>query len=225
MAKYDWGAGGSGMASGAMAGGAMGGPLGALAGGGLGLFAGFGGGSNKMKKIPTMTKEQQSLLNQMMQMLGPGGGLGQGMGEGVDLMRQYLDPSSEAMQQFSQPYMNEFNQQTVPGLAERFAGMGGGMGGGLSSSGFGQSLSSAGGNLQAQLAQLKAGLGQQAAQSLMGQYGSMAGMGLRAQPFGYQQPQQSMGSGFLQSWGQAGFPGAGGLSNWLGNNGPIIGNV
>jgi len=119
------------------------------------------GGADNLKKVPMMDKGQQGLLNQLMQMLGPEGGLGQGMQEGIGLQRQLMDPSSEAMQQFSQPYMNEFNQQTVPGLAERFAGMGG-MGGGLSSSGFGQSLSSAGGNLQAQLAQLKAGLGQQA---------------------------------------------------------------
>ena len=144
------------------------------------------GGADKLKKVPMMDKGQQGLLNQLMQMLGPEGGLGQGMQGGIDLQNQLMDPSSEAVNQFSQPYMNEFNQQTVPGLAERFAGMGG-MGGGLSSSGFGQSLSSAGGNLQAQLAQLKSGLGQQAAQSLMGQYGNMAGMGLSAQPFGYQQ--------------------------------------
>ena len=158
-----------------------------------------------------MTKEQQGLLNQMMQMLSPQGQIGQGYQQGLGLQQQYMNPSSEAVNQFTQPYMNEFNQQTVPGLAERFAGMGA-MGGGLSSSGFGQSLSSAGGNLQAQLAQLKAGLGQQAAQSLMGQYGQMSGMGLGAQPFGYQQPQQGLVPGFLQSWAGSGggFPGLGG---------------
>jgi hypothetical protein len=173
-------------------------------------------GSNKMKKLPTMTKEQTSLLNQMLQMLGPQSGLGQGMQEGIDLQRQYLDPSSEAVNQFAQPYMNEFEQQTIPGLAERFAGMGA-MGGGLSSSGFGQSLSSAGGNLQAQLAQLKAGLGQQAAQSLMGQYGQMSGQGLGAQPFGYQAPQQGLLPGFLQAWGNSGFPGGSQMSSGLSN--------
>lgn len=180
-------------------------------------FMDFLFGSNKMQKMPTMTKDQQGLLNQMMQMLGPQGQLGQGYQQGLGLQQQYMDPSSEAMQQFSQPYMNEFNQQTIPGLAERFAGMGA-MGGGLSSSGFGQSLSSAGGNLQAQLAQLKAGLGQQAAQSLMGQYGQMSGMGLNAQPFGYQKPQQGLVPGFLQSWGQQGFPGVGSLGGMFGGN-------
>jgi hypothetical protein len=164
----------------------------------------------------------------MMQMLGPQGGLGQGMQGGIDLQRQLMDPSSEAVNQFSQPYMNQFEQQTVPGLAERFAGMGG-MGGGLSSSGFGQSLSSAGANLQSQLAQLKAGLGQQAAQSLMSQYGNMAGMGLSAQPFGYQQKAPSAFGGALQGWGQAGFPGASQAGNWMADAYqkymPIVGNV
>jgi hypothetical protein len=119
-------------------------------------------------KLPTMTPQQENLLNRLTQMLGPGGSLGQGYQGALGLQQQLMDPSSEAVQQFAEPYMRQFEQQTVPGLAERFAGMGA-MGGGLSSSGFGQALGAAGGNLQAQLAALKAGLGQQAAQQLMGQ--------------------------------------------------------
>ena len=181
-------------------------------------------GSNKMKKMPTMTKEQTALMNQMLQMLGQGGQLGQGYGQSLDYQQQLMDPSSEAVNQFAEPYMQQFEQQTVPGLAERFAGMGG-MGGGLSSSGFGQSLSSAGGNLQNQLAALKAQLGQGAAQNLMGQYGQMSGQALGAQPFGYQKAQP----GFLQSWAQQGFPGVGqmasGASNAWQNYGPLVGGV
>jgi len=192
-----------------------------LALGGSMLYDKFGK-SDKMQQVPTMTKEQQTLLNQMMQMIGPKGQLGQGNQQGIGLQRQYMDPSSEAVNQFAQPYMNQFEQQTVPGLAERFAGMGG-MGGGLSSSGFGQALSSAGGNLQAQLAQLKAGLGQQAAQSLMGQYGQMSQMGLNAQPFGYAKPQQGATQGFLQAWGQGGFPGLQGFGGGGGNQYPLTG--
>lgn len=179
------------------------------------------GKSDKMKKIPTMTKEQQSLHNRMMQMLGQGGQLGGGFENALKYQQQLMDPSSEAVQQFSQPYINQFEQQTVPGLAERFAGMGA-MGGGLSSSGFGQSLGAAGGNLQAQLAQLKAGLGQQAAQSLMGQYGQMSGQALGATPFGYQQPQMGAFPGFMQSWGMAGFPGFPGMG---GEGGASTGGV
>lgn len=174
-------------------------------------------GSNKMKKVPTMTKEQQGLLNRLTQMLGPSGQLGQGYQGALGLQQQLMDPSSEAVQQFSQPYIDQFNQQTVPGLAERFAGMGA-MGGGLSSSGFGQSLSSAGGNLQTQLAALKAGLGQNAAQSLMQQYGNVSGQALGAQPFGYQKPQQGFLPAFFQAWGQGGFPGMQGFGGWGGNS-------
>lgn len=174
---------------------------------GSALMDKFGGDQNQMQKVPTMNRGQRGLLRQLMQMLGPQGGLGQGMQEGIGLQRQYLDPSSQAVEQFSQPYMNQFNQQTIPGLAERFAGLGA-LGGGLSSSGFGQALGAAGGNLQTQLAALKAGLGQQAAQSLMGQYGSMAGMGLGAQPFAYQQQAPSMLGGMMQGWAQGGFGGS-----------------
>lgn len=181
-----------------------------------------------MKKVPTMTKEQTALLNQMLQMLGPGWQLGQGYGQSLDYQRQLTDPSSEAVHQFSEPYMQQFEQQTIPGLAERFAKMEA-MGVGLSSSGFGQSLSSARGNLQSQLAALKSSLGQNAAQSLMGQYERMSGMGLSAQPFGYQRPQQSGMGGFLQAWGQAGYPGANqmgqGLENFAGKYMPIIGEA
>lgn len=185
-------------------------------------------GGDKMKKVPTLSKEQQGLFNQMLQMLSPNGQLGQGNQAALGLQNQYLDPSSEAVNQFTQPYMDQFNQQTVPGLAERFAGAGA-MGGGLSSSGFGQSLSSAGGNLQNQLAQLKASLGRQAAQSLMNQYGQTSQQALNAQPFGYQQPQQGLLPGFLQSWGQQGFPGGSniysGLSNAYQNYMPKFGGV
>lgn len=167
-------------------------------------------GSNKMKKVPTMTKEQQGLLNQLMQMLGPQGQLGQGYGGALGLQQQLMDPSSEAVNQFAAPYMQQFEQQTVPGLAERFAGFGA-QGGGLSSSGFGQALGAAGGNLQTQLAALKAGLGQNAAQSLMQQYGNVSGQAMGAKPFGYQAPQQGLLPSFFQAWGQGGFPGLGGF--------------
>ena len=170
--------------------------------GDLGKFL-FGAGT---EKLPTMTKQQEALLNRIMEMIGPQGGLGQGYGESTDLLRMLMDPSSEAVQQFADPYMKQFEQQTLPGIAERFAGAGA-MGGGLSSSGFAQHLGAAGSNLQSQLAALKAGLGQQAAGQLMGQYGQQAGMGLGAQPFAYTQPQQGFVPSLLGSWGQAGFPG------------------
>jgi len=180
------------------------------------------GGQDKMEQVPTLSKEQQTHLNQIMQMLDPQGSLGGANNQAINYQRQLMDPSSQAVDQFAQPYMNQFNQQTIPGLAERFAGMGA-MGGGLSSSGFGQSLSSAGGNLQAMLAQLKAGLGQQAAQSLQSQYSQMSGQGMNAQPFGYQKKAPTMLGGFMDSWAKGGFPGMQNMdvNQYL----PIIGNV
>jgi hypothetical protein len=169
------------------------------------------GKSPKQKQVPTMTPEQQKLLGQLMQFLQPEGGLGAGFGESTDFLRDLMDPSSEAVERFADPYMRQFEQETVPGLAERFAGAGA-MGGGLQSSGFGQSLSAAGGNLQSQLAALKSQLGQQAAGQLMGQYGSMLGQGLGARPFGYTYNQGSPGLALplMQSaLGMGGIPGFG----------------
>jgi len=145
----------------------------------------------------------------LFQMMGPQGGLGQGNQDAISNLRQLMNPSSAAINDFAQPYMDTFNQQTVPGLAERFAGAGA-LGGGLSSSGFGQSLSAAGGNLQSQLAQLKSKLGLEAGNSLMNMFGNMAGQGLNAKPFGYQHTQggpSAMQQG-LSTWGQNGYPGA-----------------
>lgn len=172
----------------------------------------FFGSEPKMKQIPTMNPQQQQLFSQLMQMLVGQGGLGQGYQESTDLLRDYLDPSSEAVQRFTDPYMQEFQQRTVPGLAERFAGLGS-LGGGLSSSGFGQSLSAAGGNLQSQLAALRAGLGQQAASQLMNQYGNFSNQVLNQRPFGYTYQPGSSGllGNLAAGYAQSGFPGLGGF--------------
>jgi hypothetical protein len=179
------------------------------------------GSPAKTKQLPTLNKDQLRLLGQMIQLLGPGGGLGQGFGESLDYQRQLMDPSSEAVNQFTQPYVDQFNQQTIPGLAERFAGLGGGLGGGLSSSGFGQSLSSAAGNLQTQLAALKAGLGQQAAGQLMSQYTNLSGQALGKSPFGYMQQPGTQGflPQALSAYLQAGFPGLGNMGSSFANAG------
>lgn len=171
---------------------------------------------DKLNKVPTMSKGQQGILNQLMQMIQPQGQLGQGMQQSLSYQQQLMDPSSQAVNQFVQPYMDQFNNQTVPGLAERFAGYGG-LGGGLSSSGFGQSLSAAGGQLQNQLAALKAGLGQKAAQSLMNQYGQLSGSAMNAQPFGYAKPQMGQTQGYMDQWGQQGYPGLQQGAQSLGN--------
>lgn len=192
----------------------------------MGLFSGMfsGGQPDKFQKFDTMAPEQQQVLNQLLQMLGQGGQLGQGYGQALGGLQEMMDPSSAAMQRFTAPHMQQFEQQTMPGIAERFAGSSPMGGGALSSSGFGQALSSAGGQLQTQLAGMKANLQQQAMGDIMGQYGSMLGQGLGAQPFGYQQQQgsPSFGQSLLTGWAQGGMPGmsqglgalGGAMQNW-----------
>lgn len=127
------------------------------------------GDEDKFNKLETMSPEQKKLFDDFLGMLGGQGGQAGGAQMGMEHLMQLLDPSSEAYKKFEQPYMQQFEQQTIPGLAERFSSYGGGMGGGLSSSGFGQALSSAGSNLQSQLAGMKTGMQGQAANSILQQ--------------------------------------------------------
>jgi len=170
------------------------------------------GSEEKLKKVSNLNKGQGQFLNQLIKMLqgmsGEGGGYGQAMG----LLQDYLNPQSDVYQNFEKPYLRQFNEQTIPGLAERFAGMGA-QGGALSSSGFGQALGSAGAGLQENLAQMKTGMQRSAAGDIMGQFNQLAGLGLGTQPFSYQQKPASAGligtglSSFLGGLGKGIFGG------------------
>lgn len=147
------------------------------------------GSPDKLKKVATGTKEQQELHNSI---LGQAMGM-QGAGGGYDLAQNYFnnflgDNQQQAFDQFSQPYLQQFQEQMLPQIAERFAGMGA-----LSSSGFGQSLGGAASGLQSQLAQLFSLLQSQAAGQQYNQYNQLSQTGLNYQPFAYQQKQGSGG--------------------------------
>lgn len=147
------------------------------------------GSPDKLKKVATGTKEQQGLHNSI---LGQAMGM-QGAGGGYDLAQNYFnnflgDNQQQAFDQFSQPYLQQFQEQMLPQIAERFAGMGA-----LSSSGFGQSLGGAASGLQSQLAQLFSQLQSQAAGQQYNQYNQLSQTGLNYQPFAYQQKQGSGG--------------------------------
>jgi len=108
--------------------------------------------SNKMgskepqaKQFPTLAPEQQAFQNKILEMLS--GQLGEG---------------NEDFETFASPFRREFNEKTLPGIAERFAGLGG-----LSSSGFTQSLGQAGAALNEKLAALQSGLKQRKFESLL----------------------------------------------------------
>ena len=148
------------------------------------------GSPDKLKKIPTGTKQQEGLHNNILSQA-----MGMSQGGGYDLANQYynnfLGPNQgQAFDQFSQPYMQQFEEQMLPQIAERFAGMGA-----LSSSGFGQALGGAASGLQSQLAQLFSQLQSQAAGQQYNQYNQLSQQGLGYQPFAYQQKQGS--GGFL----------------------------
>jgi hypothetical protein len=169
------------------------------------------GSKDKMKKVETMSPEQKQFMSQILAQLSGQGGLGQGYGQALGILQQFLSPESDTFKNFEQPHLQEFQNKTLPGIAERFAGAGGGMGGALSSSGFGQALGSAGSDLQTNLAAMKSQLQQGALQNILGQYNAMSGMTLGAQPFGYQKQQGSpglvgqLGGGLLGGWAQGGF--------------------
>jgi len=164
----------------------------------------------KIQKLPTGTPQQENfannLLNQLMQMQsGIYGGAQQAFGQGQDYLKGLFGP--EAFQNFSQPYNQQFEQQVLPGIAERFAGFGANSGA-LSSSGFGQALSGGASDFQSKLAQLFSQLQMQATGQLnqnlsnVGNlYNQQAGLGLGYQPFAYHEKPgiQSMGMQLLSS--------------------------
>jgi len=117
------------------------------------------GKPEKTEKVQLLDPAQQQLQSQLMQLLGPllqqgGGYLGGMFGEG-------------AAEQFAAPYMRQFQEEIVPGIAERFTEAGG-----QRSSAFAQQLGKAGAGLEEQLASLQGQLSQQGLQSLMGLLGA-----------------------------------------------------
>ena len=103
------------------------------------------------------------------------GGQGGAYSGAQNYLSQILSGDPNAFAQFEAPYRQEFESRTVPMLAERFAGLNP-MGGGLSSSGFGQALGGAGAQLQSQLAGLHGALRQGAAGQALGQFNQLANL-------------------------------------------------
>lgn len=155
------------------------------------------GAQDKLKKFDQYTPGQNNLLNQLLQALGIGGNTSNAYNQAQSNLMEILGGGNEAYDRFAAPYMRQFQEETLPGIAERFAGMGA-----LSSSGFGQALGSAGAGLQERLASLREGLRQNAGAQAFGQYNQGAGAALGAQPFGYNV--QKGGQGLLNSIMQGG---------------------
>jgi hypothetical protein len=127
------------------------------------------GTPEKHERKSTLLPEQEALLDQLTN-AGQNRGAGGAFGESADYYRDLLSNDPELLQQFNAPEMRRFNEQTIPGLAEQFAGMGSGN---LSSSGFRNAAVGAGTDLQERLGAIRANLRQNAAQGLtnIGQMG------------------------------------------------------
>ena len=152
------------------------------------------------KKVSNFDKGQKNLYNQRAQALQQGGGYQDVMNQ----LMQYLDPNSQAYSDFEAPYRTKFNEQTLPGIAEQFAG--GAQGGALSSSGFGQALGSASAGFESDLIGLKEQMRRASIQDILGQYQQH----MEAKPYDYRDQGPGMMSNIFSSFGGMKLPPMGG---------------
>lgn len=95
-------------------------------------------------EVSTLNPQQEQIFNMLSSLFG---GLGQ---QGGNYLSELLSGDSESFDRFAAPYKRQFEEEIVPGIAERFAGVGG-----LSSSGFQQALGQAGAGLTENLASMR----------------------------------------------------------------------
>lgn len=145
----------------------------------------FGRGEGRMEQVPTMTPQQQQLLSQM---LGGLRGRGGPLQLGIQNLAQLLSGAPEALEAYQRPELRRFEEETIPGIAERFTQLGA-----QRTGAFPQALGAAGASLGEMLAAQRA----QLQQAGMGQLGGLLGAGLGARPFEtiYRPPEP----GFLQA--------------------------
>lgn len=124
----------------------------------------FLGSPSKYENVSTLLPEQQDLLSQLFAALSGQGG-GGAFGDVSNYYRDLLSDNPQALQAMIAPEMRRFQQETIPGLAEQFAGLGSGA---LSSSGFRNAGVQAGTDLSERIAALRANLKQQGAAGLAG---------------------------------------------------------
>lgn len=175
------------------------------------------------KQSSTFNQNQLSLINDIIQQIKSSGQgtkditQSQPYGQGLDwLMSLFNDP--EFFKSFEAPLQRQFQEQTVPELANRFAGMG--SGGALGSTAFRNQLAREGSNLSTNIAALRGGMQQQAIPQLLGyaqqpfsNYMSMQNQALTPTQNVYQQPSSGflgpilgalaggLSSGYGQQWG------------------------
>ncbi len=87
-------------------------------------------------------------------------------GTAANYYKGLLGNDSEDFNAFAKPELRRFNEQTIPDIAEQFAGSGGGGQGALSSSGFRNASINASTDLSERLGEIRARLRQSGAQGL-----------------------------------------------------------
>lgn len=97
------------------------------------------GKSPKLKQMPNYSPRQQSFLDMLLQ------GSQQGTQGSMDWLKGLF--GDEGFEDYERPAMEQFNQQIIPGIMEKFAGAGA-----KSSSGLNQALAQAGRGLSGDLA-------------------------------------------------------------------------
>jgi hypothetical protein len=116
----------------------------------------------KQEQISQLTPSQQRLQRQRERSV-MGAGDPTAFGQVADFYRGNLSDDPRDFDAFAAPEMRRFREQTVPDLAEQFAGMGAG---GLTSSGFRNAMVGAGADLSERLGALRANLRMQSAAGL-----------------------------------------------------------
>jgi hypothetical protein len=102
----------------------------------------------------TFNPQQAQLFQQLLASLGGTQGLNQNplFQSGQTYLQNLLSGSPEAFEQFERPFKRQFEEQTIPALAERFSSMGAGA---QRSGAFQQALSQAAAGLSENLASLR----------------------------------------------------------------------
>lgn len=131
----------------------------------------------------TYSGKQRSTIDNLLDMV-KGGQTGQNMGAGQDwLSSLFNDP--EFFKQFEAPLQRQFQEETIPGLANRFAGMG--SGGSTGSTGFRNQATREAGNLSTNIGALRGGMQQQGVNQASQNYFNMLQQGLTPYKNVYQQ--------------------------------------
>ena len=117
----------------------------------MALFDFLFGKKEKTQQLPTINPQQQQLLQQMLR---GGGGVEQNpiYGQAMSLLQGILSGQDQGGAALEVPAMRQFQEQIIPGIAERFSSLGAGA---QSSSAFQQALGGAGSGLAERLAAMR----------------------------------------------------------------------